>query len=95
MSNPRKDEANSKDATVTFRGREFTVPREYADWSVDLLESIEEGKSVGIVRGALGPAQWPTVKGMNLKVRDLDVLATEIAKALGFGSTGESAPSSD
>jgi hypothetical protein len=95
MSNPRKDEAENKDATVTFRKRDYTVPREYSDWSVDLLESIEEGKSVGIVRGALGPAQWNQIKAMNLKVRDLDELATLIAKALGFGSTGESAPSSD
>jgi hypothetical protein len=95
MSNPRKDEAENKDATVTFRGREFTVVRDYRDWSVDLLESIEEGKSVGIVRGALGPAQWNQIKAMSLKVRDLEELADLIAKALGFGSVGESAPSSD
>lgn len=96
MSNEtRKDEAKGKDATVDFRGHKFTVSREYDDWSVDFLESLEEGKSVGIARGALGPAQWRTVRAMNLKVRDLNELADLIAKAMGFGSTGESPTSVD
>lgn len=94
MSNARAEEAKNKDATVSFRGRDFTVPREYNDWSVDFLESIEEGKSVGIVRGALGQKQWAQVRAMNLKVSDLAELAEAITVALGFGS-GESAPSSD
>lgn len=91
----RKSEAKGSTAVVKWRGHEFTISREYDEWSVDFLESIEEGKSVGIVRGALGPTQWRTVQAANLKVRDLSELASEIAKALGFGSTGESAASSD
>lgn len=91
----RKSEAIGKAAVVTWRGHRFEVSREYDDWSVDLLESIEEGKSVGIVRGALGPSQWQVVKSMNLKVRDLNELAAAISSALGFGSAGESAASSD
>jgi hypothetical protein len=92
---PQRDEAHGKHATVDFRGHKFQVTREYDDWSVDLLESLEEGKTVGIVRGALGPEQWRVVKGMNLKVRDLGELANRIAVALGFGDAGESAASSD
>lgn len=96
MSNEvRKDEAHGKTAEVPWRGRTFTVAREYDDWTVDFLESLEEGKSVGIVRGALGATQWAEVKAMNLKVRDLGELADAIASALGFGSTGESPASSD
>lgn len=91
----RKDEADGKMAVVEWRGHTFEVSREYDDWSVDFTESLEEGKSVGIVRGALGPAQWRTVKAMDLKNRDLGELASLIAKAMGFGSTGESAASSD
>lgn len=91
----RKSEARGTDAVVKWRGHEFAVPREYDDWSVDLTESIEEGKSVGIVRGALGPKQWQIVKSQNLRNRDLGELANAIAQALGFGSTGESAASSD
>jgi hypothetical protein len=96
MSNEtRKNEAKDGLATVDFRGHEFTVSTEYDDWSVDFLESLEEGKSVGIVRGALGPNQWRKVQAMDLKVRDLSELADRVAKAMGFGSTGESQPSSD
>ena len=91
----RKNEAKGKTAVVKWRGHEFTVSLAYDDWSVDFLESVEEGKSVGIVRGALGPNQWQVVRSMNLKVRDLNDLAGAVAKALGFGSAGESAASSD
>lgn len=92
----RKAEANDETtASIEFRGHTFDVPRSYGDWSVDFVESLEEGKSVGIVRGALGPAQWRTVRGMNLKMRDLDEFADKLAVAMGFGSAGESAASSD
>jgi hypothetical protein len=91
----RETEAKSGTAVLTWRGHEFTVSTEYDDWSVDFTESLEEGKSVGIVRGALGPTQWRVVKNMNLKNRDLGELAEQIAKAMGFGSTGESPASSD
>lgn len=95
MSNEtRKSEAaGAKTVTVNWRGHAFTVATEYDEWTIDFLESIEEGKAVGIVRGALGPKQWPVVQQMNLKVRDLGDLSTAITKALGFGSTGESAAS--
>lgn len=96
MSNEtRKDEAKGgRTVTVPWRGHEFTVSREYDDWTVDFLESLEEGKAVGIVRGALGQSQWRTVQAMNLRVRDLNELADAIAKAMGFGDSGESAASS-
>lgn len=91
----RKAEAESSTAIVEWRGHQFEVSREYDDWSVDFTESLEEGKSVGIVRGALGPAQWRTVRSMDLKNRDLGELARLIAKAMGFASAGESPASSD
>jgi hypothetical protein len=90
MSNEaRQDEAHNSTAKVEWRGHEFEVSREYDDWTVDFLEALEEGKSVGIVRGALGPAQWRTVRSMNLKVSDLRELSDAIASAMGFGSAGE------
>jgi hypothetical protein len=92
----RKEEAaGATTAPVEFRGTTFTVPRNYDDWTVDFLESIEEGKVVGIVRGALGPVQWRTVKGMNLTIGQLQPFADAIAAAMGFGSPGESQDSSD
>lgn len=90
MSNEtREAEAKGKHAEVEFRGHTFEVSREYDDMSVDFIESLEEGKTVGIVRGALGPAQWRTVRGLNLKMRDLGELADLIAVAMGFSSAGE------
>ena len=92
----RKAEARGEaTAEVKFRGHTFTVSREYDDFSVDLLESLEEGKTVGIVRGALGPKQWRVVRGMNLKARDLAELMEAISDAMGFSDSGNSAASSD
>lgn len=91
----RKVEAKSGLAEVEWRGHKFTISTEYDDWSVDFTESLEEGKSVGVVRGALGPRQWRVIRGMNLKNRDLGELANVIARALGFESTGESQASVD
>lgn len=97
MSNEtRKAEArNDKTAEVEWRGHTFTVSREYDEWSVDFVESLEEGKTVGIVRGALDPKDWRTVKAQRLNMRELSELADKIAAAMGFGSAGESAASSD
>lgn len=97
MSNEtRKSEAKAaKTVPVVWRGHAFEIATEYDEWTVDFLESLEEGKSVGIVRGALGPKQWPTVKQMDLKVGELGELASAITAALGFKSSGESSASSD
>lgn len=90
MSNEtREAEAQDKTGVVEWRDHKFEVSREYADWTVDFLESLEEGKAVGIVRGALGPTQWRTVRSLDLKVSELTELSDLIAKAMGFGSTGE------
>lgn len=91
MSNePLKSEAKAaKTVPVNWRGNEFQIATEYDEWTVDFLESLEEGKSVGIVRGSLGPQQWAIVKQMNLKVGELGDLATAITAALGFRSSGE------
>lgn len=91
----RQNEVKNEPAVVEWRGHTFTIPRDYSEWSVDLLESLEEGKSAGIVRGALGPNQWRTFKATNPHTPDLAELSDVIAKAMGFGSTGESPASSD
>jgi hypothetical protein len=91
----RQAEANGhKTATVRFRGFDFTIPLEYDEFSVDLIESLEEGKTVGIIRGALGPRQWAHVQ-MRLRIKDLTPLMEEITRAMGFTAVGESQASSD
>lgn len=94
MTDPVKTEAQSDVGTFEFRGETFTVPLERVKWSVDLIESLEEGKAVGSVRGALGPAQWRTVRAMELNMGELGELSLLIAEAMGFSDAGESAPSS-
>lgn len=94
-TSPRKTEATGDDniVTIEFRGQTFTLNRDYDEWTVDLLESIEEGKVVGIVRGALDVPQFRRVREMRLKVKELRELSDLIVAAMGFGNTGESSPS--
>lgn len=94
MSDPRVTEATQTHGTFEFRGHEFKVPLDRDEWSLDFLEAIEDGKAAGTVRGALGAEQWQTVKGLDLKVKDLAELGDKIAAVLGFGSPGESPASS-
>lgn len=95
MSNEaRKSEAAGEKATIKWRDHSFEVDREFDDWTLALVEALEEGRSVAIIREALGPTQWAIVKAESPKVRDITGLADDIASALGFGSAGESAPSS-
>lgn len=90
----REAEATGQPGTFDYRGETFTVSRDRDGWTLDFLESLEEGKAAGIIRGALGPDQWRTVRAMDLTVKDAEELSNLIAKAMGFGSAGESAPSS-
>jgi hypothetical protein len=94
MSDAREAEATGQPASFEFRGEAFTVSRDRDEWTLDFLESLEEGKSVGIIRGALGPAQWRIVKSMGIKVKDANELSDLIAKAMGFADVGESEASS-
>lgn len=89
----RKAEANGEPGKVEFRGQTFTVPTEHDDYTVDFLESLEDGKTIGIIRGALGPQQWYVVKSMNLTARELSPLVDGIAEAMGF-TAGNSEASS-
>ena len=91
---PRQTEATAKVAKLTWRGIDLEVPIDRDEWSVDFMESLEEGKAVGIIRGSLGTAQWRLIKSMDLKMRDLGELSDAIAVAMGFRSTGESPASS-
>lgn len=94
MTDAREAEAAGLPGSFEFRGETFTVSRNRDEWTLDFLESMEEGKSVGIIRGALGTDQWRVVRSMDLKVKDADELTDLIAKAMGFADMGESEASS-
>lgn len=88
-TDPREAEARKEPYTVVWRGHTFTIPSEYSEWSLELMEALEDNREVGIVRGALGVEQWRIVKSLDLKARDFNELVVAITKALGFDSAGE------
>lgn len=91
----RQAEANGETTgTFEFRGRTFTVPRNYDDLPVEFFEAVEDGKTVSIIRGALGPKQWAVIRGMGLNMRELGEMDDLIAEAMGFKKPGESSASS-
>lgn len=95
-STARTAEANGQTiAAFEYRGHTFTVSRDQNEWPLDFIEAAEDGHGVGMIRGALGPAQWRVVKGMGLKRPDVDELANTLAAAMGFTDAGESAASTD
>lgn len=85
----RKSEVTTKTAEVKWRTFVFEVSTDYDEYPVDFMEAVEDGRSVGIVRGALGPQQWREIKALNLKMRELAELSDAIAEAMGFKSAGE------
>lgn len=97
MSNEsRKAEAEGQaTGVVKFRGREFTIPKDYNEWPLELHEALEDGRELAMIRAAFGPVQWAVVRQMGLTTPDLNELAAAVAESFGFKSTGESQASAD
>lgn len=86
--------AEESEATVTYKGCDFTFPLSQLDWSVDALEAFEEGKGTTIVRELVTPAQWHAFKDTRPTGRDINAVTDLIAVRLGFKSAPESPASS-
>lgn len=56
-----KAEAKQQDASFVFDGQRYTIPREQLD-NVELMEMLEDGKTVTAIRGYVGLDQWARFK---------------------------------
>jgi hypothetical protein len=77
---------------VHHQGERYRLPASPDDWDVDALEAFEAGKVVTAIKGILGPKAWGQLRANHegtLRVRDLEPLMDQIAKAYGFDSVGE------
>lgn len=85
---PTNPAADIEPPTIEWKGETYTlIPM--AEWPVDAMEAVEDGKGATFVRSTLGPVQWRQVKSAGLLVPELDDLARRIAEAYGFDSQGE------
>ena len=91
----RRNEAASTVGSFEFKGETFTVPLEYADYSLDFIEAVADGRPLAVqARELLGPEQWERVRALRLSGRDLEELYAGIKSAEGV-ALGNSEPSSD
>lgn len=77
---------------VVHQGERYRLPADPQEWDVDTLEAFETGKVVTAIKGILGPKAWGQLRANHegtLRVRDLEPLMDQIAKAYGFDSSGE------
>lgn len=89
---PARRGDQDKPKFVHHNGERYRLPDSADDWDVDALEAFETGKVVSAVKGVLGEAAWRKIRASHdgtLKVKDLEPLANQIARAYGFTSAGE------
>jgi len=67
----------------TFRGLKLEL-LPTSEWPLDALEAFEEGRVVGFLKIILGADQYGELKGLGLKVPDLEELITDAKDALGI-----------
>lgn len=91
--NPRVDEANGvKNVTFEFRGKSFTVPRDYADWPYTYTLEVESGHMARAFQALLGE-QFDKFLSLRPTNRDLADFDDKLAEAIGLDQ-GESGASS-
>ena len=89
---PQSRADQDKPKFVHHQGERYRLPANPQDWDVDALEAFETGKVVSAIKGILGAKAWQRIRASHqgrLKVRDLEPLMDQIAKAYGFDSVGE------
>lgn len=84
-SAPAKSDAIGTFSVVEYDGATYAIPP-IADWDLEVLESVEDGRITGAVRILLGDEQWRKFKAGH-KVSDLRELFKAIeAAAVGPGN---------
>lgn len=78
-----KSEATKNKVSFTFDGDKYQIDPT-SEWDLDVLEAVEDGKIVSLVRAILGDKQWEKFKAKPRKVDDLNRLFEAISKATGI-----------
>lgn len=78
-----KSEVTKSKVHFTFDGDKYAIDST-ADWDITVLEAVEDGKTVSVVRAILGDKQWEKFKAKPRKVDDLNKLFEAITKATGI-----------
>lgn len=73
--------------TLTWRGRDLTIPATIEDCDLEVLEAFESQRASTWARLILGDEQYQALKPMT--VRDFADLGEQLAVALGFVSAGK------
>lgn len=72
---------------VEFRGNKYTLPALAKEWDVEVMEALEDGRQVGVLRALLGDDQWRLLKSRhNLKLKDLDEISDAFLAKVGLSS---------
>jgi hypothetical protein len=79
---PAKTEAEAGPVEFAFDGETYTIAPA-AEWDLDVMERVEDGKVTTAVRELLGPGQWKTFRSKPRKVADMGAMFATIEKALG------------
>ena len=91
---PRQTEATDGPATVEFRGEKFTVPTEYADYPIGVIEAVSDDAPAAIqLRELLGPEQWAKVREICTTGRDLNDLTRAVSEVRGLDAGNSEASS--
>lgn len=79
-----------KPKLIHVKGETYKLPASVDDMSIETLNAFEEGRATSAVKGAVGDVAWKRMNASGVKVRDLEDVMSQIAKAYGFDSVGES-----
>jgi len=79
-----------KPKLIHVKGETYRIPSSVDDMSLETLNAFEEGRATSAVKGVVGDVAWKQMNASGVKVRDLEEVMNQIAKAYGFTSAGES-----
>lgn len=71
--------------SFTYDEHDYTIPSA-DEWSVDVIEAFEDGKTATLLRALLGASQWSAFKSKPRTMTDLNGIFEAANKALDSGN---------
>lgn len=78
----RVAEALREGVTFTFGGHEYTTPPS-SEWSIDVLEALDDQRHTHVVRELLGDEQWAAFRGRHNRMSEFNDFLNAALKAAG------------